>query len=139
MELDHVMATAPASLDGHRAGVVEARERRRDAVVTRTAHLMGRMDKAGAIANANVLLHARAARSVISSLNSTAEFVDEFHAPLGIEQTREPLVANRWSEALRDPEQLKTASVEAGEKALVAGGTAVAGVVVVSKFVAKKK
>lgn len=139
VELDHVMATAPSSLDGHRAGVVEARERRRDAVVTRTAHLMGRMDKAGAIANANVLLHARAARSVISRLNSTAEFVDEFHAPLGIEQTREPLVANRWSEALRDPEQLKTASVEAGEKALVAGGTAVAGVVVLSKFVAKKK
>ncbi|MFZ2502519.1 MAG: hypothetical protein WAW88_07610 [Nocardioides sp.] len=108
-------------------------------MLTRTASLMGRMDKAGAIANANVLLHARAARFVISSLNSTAEFVDEFQAPLGIEQTREPLVANRWSEALRDPEQLKTASVEAGQKALVAGGVAATGVVMLSKVVAKKK
>ncbi len=99
---------------------------------------MDRIDTAGGIANENI--HARAARSIVDSLNSTAALLDEFHAPLGIEPNREVLSATPWREALRDPEQLKTAGVEAGQKVVV-GGTMVAVAVAVgagAKFVAKK-
>lgn len=107
--------------------------------VTLSERLMDRMDGAGGIANENIPLHARAARSVVNSLNSTAELIVEFPAPLGIDSTSEVLSATPWREALRDPEQLKTAGVEAGQKAVV-GGTAVAVVVGAgAKFVAKKK
>ena len=87
-----------------------------------TKRLMEQMDAAGGIANANILLHARAARSVIDSLNSTAAIVDDFHAPLGIEYSRDALSAPRWREALRDPQQLKKAGAEVGQKVAIVGG-----------------
>ncbi|GAA2079926.1 hypothetical protein GCM10009821_20250 [Aeromicrobium halocynthiae] len=123
VELDHVLATAPENLEGHRLGVAAAREKRRAGVIDSTRRLMSRLDAAGGIANDNILLHARAARSVIDSLNATAEIVDDFHAPLGIESVRRPLDAIPWREAVRDPRQRRTAGKEAGQKALVAGGT----------------
>jgi len=126
VELDHVLATAPQNLEGHRLGVAEARRKRRSSVLERTQRLMEQMDAAGGIANANILLHARAARSVIDSLNSTAALVENFHAPLGIESRRDALSATRWSEALRDPEQLKKAGAEVGQKAALVGGGAAA-------------
>lgn len=125
VELDHVLATAPQNLEGHRLGVMEARKQRRASVLDRTSLLMERLDAAGCIANANILLHARAARSVFNSLNSTAAIVDDFHTPLGVESAREPLSASRWGEALRDPQQLKKAGAEVGQKA-VAGTAAIA-------------
>jgi hypothetical protein len=131
VELDHVLATAPVNLEGHRLGVSEARQNRRDAVLERTNRLMGQMETAGGIANANILLHARAARSVIDSLNSTAAIVDDFHAPLGIASSREALGATPWREALQDAEQLKKAGAEIGEKSAVVGG-AVAGLALVT-------
>ena len=87
---------------------------------------MSRLDAAGGIANDNILLHAGAARSVIHSLNATAAVVDDFHAPLGIESDRSPLDAIPWREAVRDPQQRRTAGKEAGQKTLVAGGTVAA-------------
>jgi hypothetical protein len=126
VELDHVLATAPQNLEGHRLGVAEARQKRRADVLERTRRLMEQMDAAGGIANANILLHARAARSVIDSLNFTAVIVDDFHAPLGIDSSRHALSATRWREALRDPQQLKKAGVEAGQKAAMVGGAAAA-------------
>lgn len=131
LEIDHVLATAPEKLEGHRRGVVEALETRRALVLDKTAALMARMDAAGGIVNECVLLHAKAARSVIDSLNSTATQIDQFHAPLGIDGGREALPLLRWREALRDPQQLKTAGLEAAQKAAVAGGTALAGVALV--------
>jgi|SRR6266545_239125 len=125
VELDHVLATAPDNLEGHRLGVADAREIRRASVLQNTERLMAQMDAAGGIANENVMLHARAARSVIDSLNSTAALVDEFHAPLGIESTRDALSATPWRDAFRDPEQLKIAGKEAGQKALIGVGAAV--------------
>jgi hypothetical protein len=123
VELDHVLTTAPDNLEGHRLGVADARERRRASVLQNTERLMAQMDAAGGIANENVILHARAARSVIDSLNSTAALVDEFHAPLGIESTtRDALTATPWRDALRDPQQLKIAGKEAGQKALIGVG-----------------
>ena len=122
VELSHVLATAPNNLEGHRLGVAEARQKRRTAVLERTKRLMEQMDAAGGIANANILLHARAARTIVDSLNVTGAIVDDFHAPLGIEANRDALSATRWGDALRDPQQLKRAGAEVGQKAAVAGG-----------------
>lgn len=135
VELDHVFATAPSRLEGHRRGVLEAREKRRASVLEHTGRLMAQMDAAGAIANENVILHARAARSVIDSLNSTSALVDEFHAPLGIESSREALSRVPWREAVRDGDQLKTAGQEAAKDAAVGIGTAA--VVVLMKAIAR--
>ncbi|MDR7086831.1 hypothetical protein J2X11_001670 [Aeromicrobium panaciterrae] len=121
VELDHVLATAPLTLDGHRAGLAAAREMRRARVLERTKRLMERMDAVGGVANANILVHARAARAVIGSLNSTAALVDDFHAPLGIESSREAVTAVRWRDAVRDVEHLKTAGAEVGQKAAAVG------------------
>jgi hypothetical protein len=139
IELDHVLATAPENLEGHRLGVLESLHQRRGAVLDCTERLMDRMDRAGGIANENILLHARAARSVVDSLNSTADLIDEFHAPLGIDSTREVLHATPWREAWRDPEQLKTAGAEAGQKAVAAGTVVVVVGGAAAKLVAKKK
>jgi len=124
VELDHVLATVPENIEGHRLGVAEARQERRAGVLESTKRLMEQMDAAGGIANANILLHVRAARSVIDSLNSTAAIVDDFHAPLGIESSRDALSAPRWREALRDPQKLKKAGAEVGQKAAMIGGAA---------------
>ncbi len=83
---------------------------------------MNRIDAAGAIANDNIILHARAAGSVIDSLNATAAIVDDFHAPLGIESDRSSLNVIPWREALSDPQQRRTAGKEAGQKTLVGVG-----------------
>lgn len=135
VELDHVFATAPGNLEGHRLGVAEAREIRRASILQNTERLMAQMDAAGGIANEHVILHARTARSVIDSVNSTAALVDEFHAPLGIESTRDALSATPWRDAFRDPQQLKIAGKEAGQKALF--GVGVVGVSALA-VVAKK-
>lgn len=126
VELDHVLATTPENLEGHRLGVAAARDERRAAVLDSTSRFMSRLDAAGGIANDNIVLHARAARSVIGSLNATAEIIEDFHAPLGIDSGRRPVHAIPWREAVRDPQQRRTAGKEAGQKALVAGGAVAA-------------
>lgn len=114
LEIDHVLETAPGDVGGHRRALFEAqRERRKDVVMT-TGHLIDRMRRAGAIADSNVLLHLPAARRVVDSFNSSAEIMDEFHAPLGIEAERGPIVPTLWMDAVRDPKQLKNAGIEAG-------------------------
>ena len=85
LEIDHVLDAAPADLDGHRLGLGAAQQERRELIVEKTKQLIGRMYEAGAIADSNVLLHVRAARSVVDSINSAAVIVDEFHTLLGIE------------------------------------------------------
>jgi hypothetical protein len=122
IELDHVLTTAPEKMEGHRLGVVDAREARRASVLDITTRLMAQMDAAGDIANGNVLLHARAARSVIDSLNVTASNVNDFHTPLGITSTRAVLVATPWREAISDSTQRRTAGKELGQKALIGAG-----------------
>jgi hypothetical protein len=122
VELDHVLATAPEKLDGHRLGVAESRKARQARVLERTKRLMEQMDAAGGIASANILLHARAARSIIGSLNATAMIVEEFHAPLGIEANRDALGAMSWVEALRDRQQVQKAGAEVGRTVAKAGG-----------------
>ena len=130
LELDYVRATAPDWLDGHRLGVADARATRRSSVLASTTRLMSRMDAVGDIVNENILLHARAAQSVVNSLNSTATVVDDFHRPLGIESNREFLSNTPWREALKDPAQRRTAGMEAAQKAVV--GAAALGTVALS-------
>lgn len=123
IELDYVLATAPQSLEGHRRGVTEAREKRRARVLESTSRLMDQLTAAGGIADENVLLHARAANSVFLSLNSIGTSLEEFHAPLGIAGTcRAELSPTPWRAALRDPRQLRTAGSEVGQKAAIVGG-----------------
>jgi len=122
LELDYVSAASPDSLNGHRLGVADARALRRSNVLESTTRLMAQMDSAGGIANENILLHARAAQSIVGSLNATAAVVDDFHSPLGIESTRDSLSATPWREALRDPQQRLTAGKEAGRNALIGIG-----------------
>jgi len=121
VELDHVMATAPKKLEGHRRGLEAARTIRRASVLDATGRLMGRLDAAGEISNENILLHARAARSVIGSLNATAAFVDDFHVPLGIETNRRSVDVIPWRAALGDPAQRRVAGREVGQNVAVLG------------------
>jgi hypothetical protein len=124
LELDHVLATNPERLEGHRLGVADARERRRAAVLARTQTLMERMDAAGNNVNANILLHLPAARSVVDSLNATGAIVDDFHLPFGIDANRVALRQMPWREAVRDPQQLKKAGGEVAKGAALVGGAA---------------
>ncbi|GGK97291.1 hypothetical protein GCM10007382_16940 [Salinibacterium xinjiangense] len=128
IELDYVRATAPDHLDGHRLGVADARASRRASVLEITSRLMTQMDSAGGIANENILLHARAAQSIVNSLNATASVVDDFHSPLGIDSTRDSLSVTPWREALKDPQQRNRAGKEAAQNAAI--GLAVAGAAV---------
>lgn len=136
VELDHVLATAPENLEGHRRGVAAARENRRSAVTAHTSRLMAQMDAAGGIANENILLHAGVARAVVGSLNATAATVDDFHGPLGIESSRDSLTTITRREAFRDPQQRATAGKEIGQKALIVVGAA--GALALSVFAGAK-
>ncbi len=121
IELDHVMATAPDYLEGHRQGLMENREQRRGKILGRTRSLMQQLDRCGAVANENIILHSRKAQAIIASLNSTAETVREFHEPLGVTVERDNIAAVTWREALRDPDQWKVAGKEAGQKTVAVG------------------
>lgn len=120
LEVDHVVDTAPASLDGHRLGLDAALQQRRSKVFQKTKILRSLLDKAGGSARERVVLHAISARKVVNSVNSVSESIDDFYAPLGIELRREPLASTRWRDAVRDPQQLRRAAAEAGPK-VVAG------------------
>ncbi|MDO5699284.1 MAG: hypothetical protein Q4G51_15065 [Dermatophilus congolensis] len=116
LELDHVLDTAPSSLDGHRLGLDAALQERRGKIVAKTGQLMNRLDVAGGIARENVLLHARASRAVINSINTVGGSIDDFHVPFAIEPDREALTPIRWRDAIRDSQQLRNAAAEAGPK-----------------------
>ncbi|MDK8243475.1 hypothetical protein [Corynebacterium sp. UMB10321] len=127
IELDHVMATAPDYLEGHRQGLMKNREQRRGKILGRTRPLMHQLDRCGAVANENIILHSRQAQAIIASLNSTAETIREFHESLGVTVERDNIAAVTRSEAWRDPNQRKVARKEAGQKILVVGAGAALG------------
>lgn len=125
LELDHVLAVNPGAIDGHVRALAVNRERYFTKVLDQTKNLMGRLDSAAATANQYTVLHPRVPRFVADALNDTAVVVADFHLPLGIEDDRAAAEALRWREALRDPDQLRTAAKEAavtgGAAALVLG------------------
>ena len=118
LELDHVFDTAPASLDGHRFGLDAALQQRRSKIVLTTEHILTRLDQAGGVARENVVLHARAARKIINSINTVSDSIDDFYTPFAIESHREALTSARWRDAVRDPQQLRNAAAEAAPKVM---------------------
>ena len=128
LELEHVRESSPSSVDGHRLGIAAALQERRAAIAAETTRLVARLDKAGVVAQEKLLLHARAARSVVVAANGVGDSIGEFHAPLGLDVEREALACTRYSDAVRDPQQRKNAVSEAGPK--IAAGALTVGVVV---------
>jgi hypothetical protein len=124
LELEWVLHTTPDDLDGHRLGLKDARQKRRELILQSTERLMARMDSAAGTANSKVLLHSPTAQAVVGSINHVGITIDNFHRPLGIEFGRHPLEATQWWDAARDPRQLKNAATEAGRIALVGAGVA---------------
>ena len=112
LELDHVLATNPRHWDGHRIGLNEALHEKRDEAVRRTTDLLERLDRAGAVARSNIILHAPAAHSVIDSVNAVNGSLEEFHALLGDESHWKELARIRWKDAIHDPNQLRRAGKE---------------------------
>lgn len=127
LELDHVLDTAPSSLDGHRLGINAALRERRSNIVLKTTQLMTRLDEAGGVAQVNVLLHARAARTVVDSINAVAGSIEDFYVPFAFEIHREALTNTRWRDAVRDPTQMRNAAADAAPKVLGLGATALVG------------
>ena len=110
LELDHVLATNPRHWDGHRIGLSEALHEKRDEAVRRTTDLLERLNRAGAAARSNIILHAPAAHSVIDSVNTANGSLEKFHALLGGESHWKKLVSVRWKDAIRDPNQWRKAA-----------------------------
>lgn len=132
LELDHVFDTAPLSLNGHRLGIDAALQERRGKIIAKTGQLMNKLDVAGDVARENVLLHARASRAVINSINAVGSSIDDFNVPFAIEPDREALEPIRWRDAIRDSHQLKNAADEAALEvgaAILGAGVVVATVV----------
>ncbi|MEH6805939.1 hypothetical protein [Rhodococcus erythropolis] len=127
LELGHVLNTSPSSLDGHRVGIDAALQERRSKIISATTHLVTRLDESGVAAQANVLLHARAARTVVNSINAVGGSIEDFHAPFAVDAHREALTNTRWRDAVRDPKQLRNAAAEAGPKVVGLGTTALVG------------
>lgn len=126
LELDHVLATNPRHWDGHRIGLSEALHEKRDEAVRRTTDLLERLDRAGAVARSNIILHAPAAHSVIDSVNTANGSLEKFHALLGGESHWKKLVSVRWKDAIRDPNQLRRAGKEIFKTAAIGLGAVVA-------------
>ena len=99
LELDRVLDAAPDELDRHRIGLRTARQNRRELISRSTERLMARMDAAAGTANAKVLLHPAASKTVVHATNHVAVAVVDFHSRLGIESGRETLAARRWVDA----------------------------------------
>lgn len=129
LELDRVLGTSPADLDGHRFALSDTRKKRRELILRKTDQLTDRMHAAAGIADSNVLLHLGTSRAVVDSAVYVGIALDDFHRPLGIESGRDSLEATRWRDAVRDPRQLKNAGSEAGRKALVGAALGIAAVI----------
>ena len=130
LELDHVLATNPRYWDGHRIGLSEALHEKRDEAVRRTTDLLERLDRAGAVARSNIILHAPAAHSVIDSVNTANGSLEKFHASLGGESHWKELARIRWKDAIRDPNQWRKAAKDVVPTVrtgmLIAGGITLA-------------
>lgn len=102
LEFDRLLDSSPDELNRHRRAVRAARQKRIELISQSTGDLLARMDTAGRVANAKVLLHPMPARAVVGSGNQVAVVVVDFQERLGIERDRQSLEARRWSVAATD-------------------------------------
>jgi hypothetical protein len=116
LEIDRVMEVVPDKLEYHRRALDETLSNRQRIVFEKTEHLLTRMEKAGELARANVILHAGAANRIIDSANNIGEAVQEFRKPMGLDAFHVDQLVTRWMDAIRNPEQLRTAAADVGPK-----------------------
>lgn len=137
LEIDRVMEVVPDKLEYHRRALDETMGKRQQIVFEKTEHLLTRMEKAGEFARSNVILHAGAANRIINSANHIGEAVEEFRKPMGIGDEHVDQLSTRWTDAIKDPEQLRTAAADLGPKigvvALGIATTAAAVVIMVAQ------
>lgn len=131
IELDHVLATAPEHFEGHSLGKAKVRSTRRAEVVAKTERLLQQMDEVGGVAVANIVLHRKAAQTVVGSLERSVAALDDFSEPLGVAAARHGWRVPTWREAVRDPQSLRRAGAEIGQKAAVGVGVVALGGVAV--------
>lgn len=130
LEIDHVRITAPLLLDGHRRGKRAALQETRNEIVSTTTQFLARLDDVGGVAQSKLVLHSRAARTVVNSINTVGGSIEEFHVPFAIEAPRQALTNTPWADAVRDAQQLRTAAAEAAPKVgAVVGAAAAVGAV----------
>lgn len=130
LEIDHVRITAPLLLDGHRRGKRAALQETRNEIVSTTTQFLTRLDDVGGVAQSKLVLHSRAARTVVNSINTVGGSIEEFHVPFAIEAPRQALTNTPWADAVRDAQQLRTAAAEAAPKVgAVVGAVAAVGAV----------
>lgn len=132
LELDHVLDTAPATVERHRMGLADTLQKRRAKISKKTQYLVSKLEEASGFAASNVVLHARAARAIVESVNNVGDSLEEFHRPIDIEFSRDVKAAVRWRDAVRDPQQLRNATAEVGPKLgamALTGGALVVGAV----------
>lgn len=116
LEIDRVMEAVPDKLEYHRRALDETMGKRQQIVLEKTEQLLSRMEKVAQFARANVILHAGAANRIIDSANHIGESVEEFRVPMGIGNVHIDQLSTRWRDAIRDPEQLRTAAADIGPK-----------------------
>jgi hypothetical protein len=102
LELDRVFDSSPAELENHREALRLSRDSRQELIAKTTRPLLARMDEVAVHANAKVLLHPIASKTVVTSSNQLAADVVKFQNVLGIDYSREDLDARKWSEAATD-------------------------------------
>ncbi len=112
LELDRVLDASPDEIDRHRLGLRTARQNRLELIVHSTAHLIERMEAAGELANAKVLMHPIASRDIVNSSNQVVVGVVDFQGRLGVGDGRRSLDAKRWVDAVGEvrDQVLETAS-----------------------------
>jgi len=119
LRLDRVMEDSPGLANEQRLALEADRLGHRASIVEAAAHLLARLDEAAGAVNANVLLHAPSARKVTKVANRVAKEVGKALSALGADSGRDALRVPRWTDAIRDGEQLKNAGKDAGPKLIV--------------------
>ncbi|WP_084104453.1 hypothetical protein [Demequina sp. NBRC 110056] len=102
LELDRALDAAPEELDDHRTALRAARSARLATIGRATERVVERIGAAAGVANAKVLLHPTAARTVVASGNEVTSAVAGLHEVLGIGLAGDGVEARRWSAAATD-------------------------------------
>jgi hypothetical protein len=119
--LDRVQEESPDKLDDQRNALEKHRQERRSDIHRATERLIARIDEAADTANANVVLHIKAAKAITDSANTIGVAVAQLRVPLGIATSREKVTAPGWWHAATDATQLKNAGKEAAPKVIIPG------------------
>lgn len=114
IEIDRVLATAPAELEAHRTGLLAARQERRELLLESTATLLQRIEQAARRANADVLTSPLQAPRVVRAANASAAEVVSFREVLETGSMHQNIEAKRWWQAATETSQAAVEAVKAG-------------------------